>query len=160
VRGRVLAGVGAVAVVLGVVAVVDAAHTEMADIDLSRAVHRLADRTEDRLAADPAHCGHHCRYLVTYVDAVHIVTPAYGLLLELEKHGYDTRAEPQRVSAVRESRVINPRLADATLVFTVTDKAIASARKDKGAAELAHATAKGEPPMAVFLYPRMDDPPG
>lgn len=148
---RILAVGVAAAVGLGVLATVDAAQTEMEDITLARAVDRLAVRTDDYLADDPAGCADQCHYLVTYSDPVNIASPVFGLMLELNKRGIDAKTTRDKVSSVRDSRVMDREFASAEISMVVTDKLIAKSKKLAGWTEIAYVDPPDGHPMATFL---------
>jgi len=147
-----LAGLAAATAVVSVAFTVDSAHTEMFDAELATAIDTLSGATAQRLAEDPAGCGDDCSYLVTFADPVHLVSPVFGLLLELEKRGYDVGADAEREVAVRSHRVIDLEDADAVIELAVGDMAIAGWRDRPGAEEIDRADPPGgEAPLAVFL---------
>ena len=147
-----VAGLAAVTVVLGVAFTVDSAHAEMFDAELATAIDTVSAETAGRLADDPAGCGDDCRYMVTFTDPVHLVSPVFGLLLELEKRGYDVGADAEREVAVRSHRVVDLDEADAVILLTVGEEAIAGWTGKAGAEEVARVDPPGEEePLAVFL---------
>lgn len=152
---RPLPVVAAVAVVAVAAFVVDSAATGTEDADLATGMVRLSAATGAALADDPVGCGDDCRYTLEFTDPVHIVSPVFGLLLDLEKQGYDVRAEPWRSVSVRRHRVADPATADAVLHLVTTDEIIADLGARPGVELLAEVDPPGdEPPLAVFLVRR------
>ena len=135
-----------VAVVALAAFAVDSAYTENFDADEATAVEGLSSATAARLDQDRV-------YLLVIDDSVHIVSPAFGFLLELEKRGYDVRAEELHVAAVRSHRVAAPEDADAVLEFVVGADPVTQWRARPDAELLAEVDppSEEEPPIAVFL---------
>lgn len=124
-RRRTVAG-GAVALVLAVAAfTADAPDTEMEGAELSADLAPLARDTVERLAADPLGCGDDCTYLVTWSDPVTIGAAGYGLLLELERQGFDVRAEGWEATAVRAHRTAGRDEVDAEIHLSAGDPDVA-----------------------------------
>jgi hypothetical protein len=146
--------VAAVAAVALAAFAVDSAFTSPEDAALARGMVELSGATGDALADDPAGCGDDCRYSLQFTDPVHIVSPVFGLLLDLEKQGYDVRAEPGRESSVRPHRIADPATTDGVLHLVVTDDSIDELAGLPGFRRLAEVDPPGdEPPVAVFLAP-------
>jgi len=135
----------AAAVALGAFAV-DSAYTETDDAELATAVGELSSATAAGL-------DHDHRYLLDFTDPVHIVSPAFGFQLELEKRGYDVRVEEDHVVAVRSHRVADPEDADAVLRLVVGEDLVTELRRSDTAELLAEVDPPSaeEPPLAVFL---------
>jgi len=156
---RPLPVVASAAVVALAAFAVDSAHTGTDDADLAAGMVELSAATGDALAQDPAGCGDDCHYALEFTDPVHMVSPVFGLLLDLEKQGHDVRAEPWRAVSVRSHRVADPATADGVLHLVVTDEIIGDMADRPDAellAEVDPPTAE-EPPLAVFLV-RPGDP--
>ena len=161
---RPLPALAAVAGVAVLAFAVDGAFTTTDDEDLAAGMVRLSDATGDALADDPAGCSDDgdgrdgCRYAIRFTDPVHIVSPVFGLLLDLEKQGYDVRAEPGRAVSVRAHRTADPATADGVLHLAVTEEVIDALAGRPGTELLAQVDPPGdEPPVAVFLTTRDAD---
>jgi hypothetical protein len=111
------AAAGVLVAVVGVVAlassVLDATDVEPPEAHLSDTLGALVEPTERALllgtgAAD----GGDGTYLVTFEDALHFGSQAYGLVNELERRGIDAGMDDYRRVPVRPHRVVDP--ADAT----------------------------------------------
>jgi hypothetical protein len=149
-----LAALGAATAVLAALFTVDATSAELRDAPLSGAVDRLAAATEARLRQDPARCGDRCRYQVSWEDPMYLGSPAYSLIVELERRGFDAGAPPQEAAHVGDHWVLDTSDADAVVRVVVTDRAIASTRSRPGAEQLAYVDpGEGYRPAAVFLLP-------
>lgn len=133
---RIAAAVGGLFAVTVVWFVADARHAEMRDSFLSRRLDLTAAATSDYLADDPAGCGEHCRYQVSWADAVHVGSEGAGLLVELERRGFDVGAPPTLANAVRRHRVIEEDEADAVIHLAVGEDAIEQAAELPGAVEI------------------------
>ena len=140
-------GVVATAAAVAVAAfAVDSAYTDNAEMELVTAVGDLTSATAARLDHDE-------RYLLEIDDPVHIVTPAFGFVLELEKRGYDVRTGERYAAAVRSHRTIAPADADAVLHFVVGEDLITYWRSRAQLLAEVDPGTEGEPPLAVFLIP-------
>lgn len=83
-----------------------------------------------------ASTGRDGRYLITWSDAFHIGSQAYGLLSELERRGFDVFAEPGRRVPATAHRVLEP--SDATArVHLATGAYVERWRALPGAVEIA-----------------------
>lgn len=116
---------------LAVAFIADAVSPEMPDHRLVAALDAQAAATVDRLAEDPAGCGRDCRYLVTWRDPIYLASQGYGLMVELERRGFDTYATEQAEGAVPGHRVAAE--ADLVVHVVVTDEAIEATRELPGA---------------------------
>jgi hypothetical protein len=115
----------------------NAARTELPWQDMAPPLITISHATLAALDDDPAGCGDDCRYLLTWSDAYYNGTHAYGLLVELERRGYDVNALPALEDSVRSHRLLRPENADAVIHLAVGQDAIADARRRPGAEELA-----------------------
>ncbi|HET6954536.1 MAG TPA: hypothetical protein VFI47_29500, partial [Acidimicrobiales bacterium] len=77
-------------------------------------------------------------FLVTWTDPVNLGGQGQGLMLELERAGYDVRAPEQMRLGVRDHRVAEPGETDAEIHLAVGDDAIAQSRAEPGATEIAY----------------------
>lgn len=141
----------AAVLVSGVVLTRDASSIEMDDEELAGAVDHVSRRIEARLADDPAGCGDDCRYLVTFTDPVNLVSPTFGVQVDLERHGYDVGINPYYRVGVRDHRLMEPDEADAEIQVAYGEEAIAQWRAMPEAEELGSADATVGGPVAAFL---------
>lgn len=88
------------------------------DTYLSEILRPLVDSTSDALTdgVGPA-TGADGTYLVDWDDPVHIGSQGYGLLSELERRGFDVRAEPYRRVPATSHRATGAAGADARVVL-------------------------------------------
>lgn len=76
-------------------------------------------------------------FLVTWADPVNLGGQGLGLMLELERQGYDARAGTHEVVSAREHRIVSPGEADAEIHVAVGVANIERARSHPGSAEVA-----------------------
>jgi hypothetical protein len=100
---------------------------------LGEVVQPTVDAIED--GAVPG--GRDGTYLVTWVDPVNLGGPGMGMLLELERRGFDARAPEAVRLAVRPHRVARLQDLDAEIHVASGEPAIAAARSHPGAREIA-----------------------
>jgi peptidoglycan/LPS O-acetylase OafA/YrhL len=100
------------------------------DMRYSRTVESLAGPTASGL--DPAQ-----RYLVNWVDPDALGGNGFGLMLELERRGFDVGAVPPRSAPVEPHRTREPHEVDAVVTVVSGDDQIARARALPEAVELA-----------------------
>ena len=124
----VLAGATAVLVVTTAAFTVEAPDTEMAAAGRSDELSVLAGPTVERLEDDPVGCGDDCTYLVTWIDPVELESVGHGLLLELERQGFDARAAYDEDLAVRPHRTARRSQVDAEVQIVSGDPAITELR--------------------------------
>lgn len=112
------------------------------DEDTSSQVGAVADPTAQALADGTVPGADDGTYLVTWVDPVNLGAPGIGLMLELERRGFDVRADERAADAmelaVREHRLAMPHETDAEIHVAAGESAIAAARSRPGADELAY----------------------
>lgn len=127
----------AVAALAGVLLVSTAAFTwtatgvEPPDMRYSRTVGALAPPVADQL--DPS-----LEYFVNWVDPDALGGNGFGLMLELERRGFDVGAHPWRSAAIEPHRVRSETDADAVVTVVSGDAKISQAREIPGATELAY----------------------
>jgi hypothetical protein len=123
----------------------DAAHAEAPAARQSLLLSRLAPATEGALARDIAGTGgRDGRYLVTWTDPVAIGATGFGLLLELERQGFDVGvAEPYKRGAV-EHRVLDPSDATGQVHLAVGEAAMRAAEDQPGAVVVGEADLRTE----------------
>lgn len=120
------------ALLAGVVIVVtaaftyDAAHTEVPAAVQSETLAAVAPPTVEALGSgDLPGGGVDGRYLVLWDDdAMGIGSQGYGMLLELERQGFDVGASPAHEVGVTEHRVLAPEDATAAVHYVVGDELI------------------------------------
>ena len=120
----VVLGAIAVLVVATTAFTLDAPDTEMEGTEISADLALQVPEVVDFLRADPAGCGDDCMYLVTWTDPVSIGSSGYGLLLELERQGFDARAETYEAPAVRLHRTATRRQIDGEIHVVRGDPAV------------------------------------
>jgi hypothetical protein len=152
---------GAAALLVVVVAWVgmftnDAAHAEQPAARQSLLLSQLAPATAEALDADVAGTGgRDGRYLVTWTDPVAIGATGFGLLLELERQGFDVGVlEPYGRGAV-EHRVVDPDEATGQVDLVVGEAGIAAAAEQPGAVVVAEADIRTE--ADIERYERLRD---
>jgi hypothetical protein len=117
---------------------------------MSRALGLVLDPTEEALlAGDGAADGPSGRYVVTWSDALHIGSAAYGLVSELERRGLDVGAMSWAAVPLTEHRVVEDGQATA-VVHLATGAFIDRAREVPGAVEVAHADPRTSAERAEF----------
>lgn len=132
----------AVLALLAVVATVGAlaatAAAEDPDQALSDQVGAVAGPTVEALEEGVVPGGDDGTYLVTWADPVNLGGQGFGLMLELERRGYDARATDGFARAVRDHRVASPDEADAVIHVAYGKAAIDDARAHPGAEQIAY----------------------
>jgi hypothetical protein len=115
---------------------VDASHAEIPAANQSRQLSELAPATVAALeSGDAPGGGRDGRYLVTWVDPVGIGASGFGLLLELERQGFDVGV-PEFHKTGAPHRVIDP--ADATAeIHLAVGSDVERWRADPAAVEVA-----------------------
>ncbi len=88
--------------------------------------------------------------LVTWADPVNLGGQGLGLMLELERRGYDARAPKPFVLSVREHRVIDPAAADSEIHVATGQPAVDAARSRPGAVEVAYQDPRTEEQVARY----------
>jgi hypothetical protein len=103
------------------------------DAQLSRQVAQLVPQVTDAIDDGTVPGGSSGTHLVTWYDPVNLGATGYGLMLELERQGYDVRARAaaHERRAVLDHRVVDPVDADAEIHVAVGDNDI-QAWADKG----------------------------
>lgn len=101
------------------------------DMRYSRTVEALVPPTVDHLDPD-------LRYLVNWVDPDALGGNGFGVMLELERRGFDLGAIPVRSAAIEPHRVRSEAAADAVITVVSGDAKIDQARAIPGAIEVAH----------------------
>lgn len=108
------------------------------DQALSDQVGAVAGPTVEALEEGVVPGGDDGTYLVTWADPVNLGGQGFGLMLELERRGYDARATDGFARAVRDHRVASPDEADAVIHVAYGKAAIDDARAHPGAEQIAY----------------------
>ena len=117
---------------------VDASSVHVPEERISRLLAALAPPTVRALeSGQVTGGGKHGHYLVTFTDTVNIGAPFYGLILELERQGFDVGATDVFHVIVAPHRVMHTEKATATVHFARGPN-IAVWRKRPGYKEVAH----------------------
>jgi hypothetical protein len=96
----------------------------MEGAEISDELAVLAEGAVEFLEGDPVGCGDDCMYMVTWTDSDSIGSSGYGLLLELERQGFDARAPVFEAPAVRLHRTATRDQVDAELHVAVGDPVV------------------------------------
>lgn len=137
VRGQaVVLALGAVVVVFTGRATIAATSAEPSDAELSVVLHELVEPTIGALerGEGPA-TGRSGTYLVTWRDALHIGSQAYGLMSELDRAGFDVGLLPVFRVPATEHRTVEPGEATA-VVELATGRFVDERREDPRALEV------------------------
>lgn len=134
----------------------DAAHAEPPAARQSLQLSQLAPQTTEALDADAAGTGgRDGRYLVTWTDPVAIGATGFGLLLELERQGFDVGVlEPYGTGAVKH-RVMGLDEATGQVDLVVGEAGIAAASRQPGAVLVAESDIRSE--ADIERYERLRD---
>ncbi|MBN2624917.1 MAG: hypothetical protein JXA83_16175 [Acidimicrobiales bacterium] len=108
------------------------------DQALSDQIGAVAGPTVEALEEGVVPGGDDGTYLVTWTDPVNLGGQGFGLMLELERRGYDARATDGFARAVRDHRVASPDEADAVIHVAYGKAAIDDARAHPGAEQIAY----------------------
>jgi hypothetical protein len=131
---------------------------DTADVDapVSEQLGRVVQPTVDALEDGTVPGDGDGTYLVTWVDPVNLGGQGMGLLLELERRGYDTRAPASLRLAVRAHRVAAPAEADAQIHVATGVAAIAEARAHPGGRQIAYHDPRTDAERAEYDRLRSD----
>ena len=88
--------------------------------------------------------------LMTWADPVNLGGQGLGLMLELERRGYDARAPEQFELSVREHRLVDPAVADSEVHVATGTAAIEAARDRPGAVDVAYLDPRTEAQVAIY----------
>jgi hypothetical protein len=94
-------------------------------------------------------------FIMTWADPVNLGGQGLGLMLELERQGYDARAPRHMEISVRDHRIVAPEAADAEIHVAVGLDNIDRARSHPGAVEIA--THDPRTPEQIEVYGAMRD---
>jgi hypothetical protein len=112
--------------------------TQDSDQELSNELGEVVGPTVEAIEDGTVAGGPDGTYLVTWADPVNLGGQGQGLLLELERHGYDARARGAMRLVVRDHRVAEASEVDAEIHLAVGPAAIEAARDTPGARQLAY----------------------
>ena len=127
---RVGVAAAAVAAVVAVLAVGSAATADQTYPRDSAMTADLSAQLADRLDRDAV-------YRLEHHDPVALGTAAFGIILEMEKRGFDVGGDEPVRAGVLPFRVVPRDQADAVLLYVTGDDAIAQLRADPAAVEVA-----------------------
>jgi hypothetical protein len=135
-----VAALGVLVLVPSILAARSAPDTEDSAMALSNDLGQVVPPTLAAIDGGdvPGPGGHDGSYLVTWTDAYNLGGQGQGLLLELERRGYDARADRGQKIALRAHRMIDPAAADAELHLAVGGAAIDEAAAHPGARRIAY----------------------
>lgn len=154
-RAKTPLGLGAAMSVLVLLFTIDASDTQLPNEKSWKAIGPLVGPTVDALEADPTGCDDRCQYLVTW-SYDNMDTVGDGLRMALEQEGFDARALPDAVTAVRKHRIIEPEDADLQIDVAIGAESISELEDDAGAQLVARAQPDGAEPTAVYLIDPTD----
>jgi len=121
-----------------------ASGVEPPDMRYSRTVGALAPPVAEQL--DPS-----LRYFMNWVDPDALGGNGFGLMLELERRGFEVGAHPWRSAAIEPHRVMLDAEADAFVTVVSGDAKIDQARQIPGARELAYDDHRTEAERLEYL---------
>ena len=104
------------------------------DVDESDQLGAVIDPTVDAIESGVIPGGHDGTFFMSWADPVNLGGQGLGLMLELERRGYDARSSVHRQLSVRAHRVVDPGEADAEIHLAVGVPAIERARDHPGGA--------------------------
>jgi hypothetical protein len=151
------------AAALGVLVVVPTAlsarvapDTNDPDLELSNQLGELAGPTVEAIEDGTVPGGPEGTYLVTWTDPVNLGGQGQGLLLELERRGYDARAPRSMRLGVRDHRVAEATEVDAEIHLAVGPAAIEAARATPGARQVGYVDERTDAERAEWDRVRAD----
>ncbi len=134
---RVPAAVAGVAILVPTALLVRSEPRTIAvNADASRELATLVGPTVDAIETGVIAGGDDGTFLMTWADPINLGGQGQGLLLELERRGYDARATVHDRLSVREHRVVARDEADAVIHLAVGTGNIDTARSHPGAVEV------------------------
>lgn len=133
-----LAALGLAVVVPTVLLAWHAPDTEDTDAVASEQLGRIMPAVVDAIDDGTVPGGHDGTFLITWVDPVNLGGQGLGLMLELERQGFDARSLDVTALSVRDHRVTTRTEADAEIHLAAGPGAIDGARAHVGARELAY----------------------
>ena len=132
-----LAALGVAVLVPTVLLARAAPGTEDVDADESNQLGEVVQPTVEAIEDGTVAGDGDGTYLITWVDPVNLGGQGLGLLLELERRGYDARTTDTLELSVRDHRVTTPEEADAEIHLAAGLPAIDGARAHPGAQQIA-----------------------
>ena len=133
-----MATLGAAVLVPTVLIARSAPATEDADARVSRQLGHVVQPTVDAIEDGTVPGGEDATLLMTWDDVNNLGGQGFGLMLELERRGYDARAPENMRLSVRDHRVVRPADADAQIHLAAGVPSIEEARAHAGAREIAY----------------------
>ena len=130
--------------------------TRERDVDLSADLSHVVGPTLRAVRGGEVAGARDGTVLVTWTDPYNLGGQGYGLMLELERQGYDARANRGSRMAVRSHRITDSARADAEIHLAVGEGAIAEARRHVGAMELAYYDPRTRDELAAYGRARAD----
>jgi hypothetical protein len=112
--------------------------TADADVDESNQLGAVIDPTVDAIEDGVIAGGPDGTFLMTWADPINLGGQGLGLMLELERQGYDARASRSQEVSVRDHRVVPASDADAEIHLAVGVTNIELARSRPGSVEVAY----------------------
>ena len=104
--------------------------------DASEQLEFLVDPTVDAIGDGVIAGGVDGTFVMTWADPINLGGQGQGLMLELERQGYDARASTHARLSVRDHRVVAPSEADAEIHMAVGAANIDRARSHPGSVEV------------------------
>jgi hypothetical protein len=130
--------------------------TEDVDAEVSHQLGEVIPDVAEAIDDGTVPGGDDATYLVSWADPVNLGGPGLGLMLELERRGYDARAAAPYELSVREHRVATAAEADAEIHVAVGTGAIEEARSRPGAVEVAYQNPRTDEEERVYAGLRED----
>ncbi|HLT69697.1 MAG TPA: hypothetical protein VKZ72_06000 [Acidimicrobiales bacterium] len=128
----------------------EAPDTEDSDAAQSAQLGELVGPTVAAIEDGELPAGPDGTFLVTWTDPFYLGGQGLGLLLELERRGYDARTDDRFELSVREHRTIEPAEADAVLHVATGVGAVAEAEAVEGAVEVARHDPRSDEERATY----------
>ncbi len=145
-----LAALGVAVLVPTVLLARAAPGTEDVDADESNQLGEVVQPTVEAIEDGTVAGDGDGTYLITWVDPVNLGGQGLGLLLELERRGYDARTTDASELSVRDHRVTTPEEADAEIHLAAGLPAIDGARAHPGAQQIAFDDPRTDDEVATY----------
>lgn len=124
--------------------------TEDADADVSTQLGEVVGPTVAAIEDGTVPGDGDGTYLITWIDPVNLGGQGLGLMLELERRGYDARATEATELSVREHRIAQPAETDAEIHVATGLPAIEAARARAGGREIAYHDPRSDDQVALY----------
>ncbi|MFO7279554.1 MAG: hypothetical protein C0P77_004015 [Thermoanaerobacterales bacterium] len=128
----------------------EAPDTEDTDAAQSAQLGALVGPVVDAIEGGELPAGPDGTFLVTWTDPFYLGGQGLGLLLELERRGYEARTDDRFELSVREHRTIEPEEADVVLHVATGVGAVAEAESVPGAVEVARHDPRTDEERATY----------